>query len=333
MSFSGRLIGLTRKSLLKCRPRNKFCNWARIHSACVLFSNYEKEGERLKENIGQNIPKEAGAQDSTRWEPLEELEKRLEEISWDIDALFEKTKQDAEMTAVEQYFAGREEHPHETEEGNVVASSNIAREYKFLFGTPDPYKDILKDVLCGGCGSILHCTDPGMPGYMSSELYKTLTREELQKSKCTRCNLMEQYDIMLEVKASDSEFSTILSKIKFEKSLILVIVDLTDIENSLIKNLFEHIGKRRPLYIIGNKVDLIPNDGRGYLTRIRKTLMKACEENGLNPSGQNIKHVALLSGKTGYGVEDLVTKLLVDWKFLGNIGLIFIYTVKYNVIL
>ena len=77
-------------------------------------------------------------------------------------------------------------------------------------------------------------------------------------------------------------------------------------------SLLELVADCRPTYIIGNKVDLLPRDAPGYLDRIKQSVMKLCEEHGVAA-----QHVALISAKTGYGVEKLITRLLRDWKLKG----------------
>ena len=70
--------------------------------------------------------------------------------------------------------------------------------------------------------------------------------------------------------------------------------------------------EKRPAYIIGNKVDLLPRDAPGYLDRIQQSVLTLCEERGITA-----QHVALISAKTGYGIEKLITRLLRDWKLKG----------------
>jgi hypothetical protein len=47
-------------------------------------------------------------------------------------------------------------------------------------------------------------------------------------------------------------------------------------------------------------------------------LFEECEKVGLNPSGRNIKNICVVSAKTGYGIENLVSHLMVNWKYNGN---------------
>lgn len=67
--------------------------------------------------------------------------------------------------------------------------------------------------------------------------------------------------------------------------------------------------------MVGNKIDLLPQDSRGYLYRIQKVLEESIKKSSL--SGANIQHVALISAKTGFGVEDLITKLHSLWEYKG----------------
>jgi 50S ribosomal subunit-associated GTPase HflX len=75
-------------------------------------------------------------------------------------------------------------------------------------------------------------------------------------------------------------------------------------------------GHKQPVVVVGNKVDLLPPDSRGYLHHIQKCLAESLTHSGIPSS--NIKHVALLSAKTGYGVEELITKLHSLWAYQGN---------------
>jgi len=76
------------------------------------------------------------------------------------------------------------------------------------------------------------------------------------------------------------------------------------------------LGHKQPVVVVGNKVDLLPADSRGYLHHIQKCLAESLTHSGIPSS--NIKHVALLSAKTGYGVEELITKLHNLWEYRGN---------------
>ena len=58
---------------------------------------------------------------------------------------------------------------------------------------------------------------------------------------------------------------------------------------------------------LGNKVDLLPPDYyAGYMKNWNETLRSALKASGL-ADRFNILNTSLVSAKTGYGVEDLIT--------------------------
>lgn len=61
------------------------------------------------------------------------------------------------------------------------------------------------------------------------------------------------------------------------------------------------------MYISGNKLDLLPPDARtGYLKLFRETLREELKKAGF-ADRFNILHTTLVSAKTGFGIEDLIT--------------------------
>ncbi|XP_076439577.1 nitric oxide-associated protein 1-like [Babylonia areolata] len=260
---------------------------------------------------------------------IQQLQKTLEDIKWDADAtklrmnvegLEEEDEVESDdhepdgelpmMTTIEDIYLDDEVHTR-----TIGQRSKNNQKIK---GTPDPSIHA-SDVPCSGCGATLHCQDPVIPGYMPSEKFKCLTRDDMRTSMCQRCFLINTYNMYLNVRVSAETYPQIIQKIKHTKALVIVVVDLFDIENSVYKDLLKHIGTSRPLFIVGNKVDLIPRDSRGYLERTRQRLLEMCSSAGLNPTGKNIKHVCLVSAKTGYGIESLVTKLMTAWQLKGHV--------------
>lgn len=67
-------------------------------------------------------------------------------------------------------------------------------------------------------------------------------------------------------------------------------------------------------------MDLLPGDSIGYLKRIKESLMKEIEKTSLQEA--NIKYVSLISAKTGYGVEDLISAMFKLWLYKGDVFLI-----------
>lgn len=114
------------------------------------------------------------------------------------------------------------------------------------------------------------------------------------------------------------------------QALVVLVVDVTDFPNSVYKDLPRLVGHKRPVFVVGNKVDLLPKDTDGYLTRTGHMISDYMEKLGFTNTNF-IKHVTLVSAKTGYGIEKLVSRLMTDWhrKGLCN-GMLYFDSVKSN---
>ena len=183
------------------------------------------------------------------------------------------------------------------------------------YGTPDPDSEV-SSVPCGGCGALLHCKDSEIPGYLPSEIFKGQNNLELKSLICQRCHFMKYYHTSLDVKVSPEEYPQLLSVIKEKKCAVILMVDLTDFPGSIWPNISSLIGRRTPVFVVGNKIDLLPQDSSRFLERVNESLLNAVCEAGINR--RNIKHVGLISAKSGYGIEELINKLQNLWKYRGS---------------
>lgn len=189
---------------------------------------------------------------------------------------------------------------------------------KVNYGTSD--KSIaISEIPCGGCGALLHCQDHTVPGYIPSEVFKEMTKEELRDSKCQKCHKMQYHKTLIDIRATDDRAHEIMKEIQDNRRcMVMLIVDLLDIENSIPDLFRQLIPSKKPIFVIGNKVDIIPQDHPDYLDSVHQTLVDACINCGLEQ--HNVKHVTLISAKTGFGVETLISKLLQDWGMSGKLA-------------
>lgn len=188
-----------------------------------------------------------------------------------------------------------------------------------IYGTPDVGEPV-SDSCCSGCGAVLHCTASDVAGYLPSEKYKVLLEEErLKKAVCQRCYLLTHHQKALAVKMSKEEYRNIVSGIKSHKALVLLIVDLLDVPESIVPDLLGLIGKNKHIVVLGNKIDLLPRDSDNYLQRIKRQLSQYCADAGI---GDNVKDIHLISAKTGYGIENLISSLQRSWKYKGDVYLV-----------
>lgn len=190
------------------------------------------------------------------------------------------------------------------------------------YGSADPKAEI-SNVPCGGCGAFLHCNDHSIPGFIPKEIYQNCGKPgatPLTGIICQRCYFLKNYNLALQVRVSPDDYPKVLKSINLKKSLVVLIVDLLDFPCSIWPGMPDLFDSKQPFIIVGNKIDLLPQDGPGFINRITNCLKENLLLSGF--ANANIKHIALISAKTGFGVEDLITKLHSIWQYKGDVFLI-----------
>lgn len=180
------------------------------------------------------------------------------------------------------------------------------------YGKSDPSIAPSK-VPCSGCGAHLHCTSQNIPGFIPAQKFTLFNEKELESQRCQRCEFLTKYNVSLNVTVSDEEYPNLITKINSNKSLVIILVDLLDFPCSVWPGIVNLIGEKHLIYIVGNKVDLLPKDDRFYLERIKESLKESLKSTHISRESK-IRDVSLISAKNGFGVDNLVTKLLRDLK-------------------
>nr|XP_061793235.1 nitric oxide-associated protein 1-like [Nerophis lumbriciformis] len=188
-----------------------------------------------------------------------------------------------------------------------------------IFGTADPEEPI-GNCHCSGCGAVLHCVDATVPGYLPGEKYKALLQEGgLEDATCQRCHLFRHHQKAMDLSVSKEEFRNIVRSIRSQKGLVLLVVDLLDLPDSIIPDLLDLVGPDKRVVVVGTKIDVLPADSPDYLRRIRRQLAGYCQDAGY---GDRVLDVCLVSAKTGYGVEALISGLQRMWRYKGDVYLV-----------
>lgn len=200
------------------------------------------------------------------------------------------------------------------EERNLEEENSIPS-WTSEYGTPDPSIDV-SNVPCGGCGALLHCQNSSIPGYLPSELFGHCGLEDLRTMVCQRCHFMQKYNTALSVQVDPVDYPKLLYPLKKKRALIILMVDLTDFPCSIWPNIVDCIGTNKPVVVVGNKLDLLPGDFPGWVNHVQKILVQSL------PKEINIKHTAVVSAKTGFGIEELINKLHALWQTKGDVYLI-----------
>uniref|UniRef100_A0AAG5DUM1 G domain-containing protein n=1 Tax=Anopheles atroparvus TaxID=41427 RepID=A0AAG5DUM1_ANOAO len=267
----------------------------------------------LKQLQGEQFNELYGADDSTK-QPEQQL---------DASNIHQMPYRRAGMAVIKTSIA-EEEHDKKITTGAWMSDYEYYDEDEesdttSFYGTPDP-NEPSSHIPCGGCGALLHCIEPSIPGYLPSQLFKQKSKEQLMTTICQRCHFLKHYNIAVNVTVSAEDYIDMISSIKNKKALAVLLVDLLDFPCSIWPGLAEILGPHRPIVVAGNKVDLIPQASPGYLENVRQCLTKSIIDSGFARS--NIKHVSLISANTGYGVEELITRIHNVWGTRGDVYLV-----------
>ncbi|XP_013100585.2 nitric oxide-associated protein 1 [Stomoxys calcitrans] len=257
------------------------------------------------------------------------LEKQEEHMSYGLKrSLINKLKRDRKRQQKELqlgYGNSSTEIPknwmdeYEYYSGPLKTAVGEDQEVENTLGTADPSVQASK-VPCNGCGAHLHCNHHTRPGFIPLEIFNGRTTKELKTIVCQRCHFLKHYNIALDVEVTPETYVETISRIQDQYALAIVIVDLLDFPSSIWPDMQQVLGSKRPVFIVGNKVDLLPRDCNGYLDHIKLCLKEEIIKTGFDK--MNIKYVSLISAKTGYGVEELITQLQKIWAYKGDVYLV-----------
>lgn len=136
---------------------------------------------------------------------------------------------------------------------------------------------------------------------------------------CQRCHFLKHYNTSLKVQVKPDEYVEMLSQIE-ERALVVLLVDLTDMHSSIWPGIVDVLGSTRPVFVVGNKVDLLPQDSPDYLVNIKNTLETTLV--GLGITRANIRYISLVSAQTDFGIEEMITDLYSFWRYNGNVYLV-----------
>ncbi|CAH1967702.1 unnamed protein product [Acanthoscelides obtectus] len=190
------------------------------------------------------------------------------------------------------------------------------------YGTPNPNSRV-SNVPCGGCGALLHCKDPSIPGYIPSEIFDNHKRDgaaTLQSIICQRCYFLKEHNTALQVSVSAEDYPKILSSIRDKQALVVLMVDLMDFPCSIWPGLADILGPQMPIHVVGNKVDLLPKDQDKFLKHVSEMLIEELKMCGFGSA--NILGVSLISAKTGFGVENFISCLTRYWNVRGDVYIV-----------
>ncbi|MGX7091292.1 ribosome biogenesis GTPase YqeH [Hutsoniella sourekii] len=148
---------------------------------------------------------------------------------------------------------------------------------------------------CIGCGTQIQTEDPKQAGYLpASALAKGLEKGEFY---CQRCFRLRNYNELQDLDLDEDVFLDRLSQIAYDEAFIINVIDIFDVEGSVISGLHRFIGSQ-PFIVVANKVDLLPKAVK--LSRVKHWLQHELAQYGLKP-----QEIILASAKKPGSLEAL----------------------------
>ncbi|WP_085991843.1 ribosome biogenesis GTPase YqeH [Oceanobacillus senegalensis] len=153
----------------------------------------------------------------------------------------------------------------------------------------------MEHIFCQGCGAKIQTEKPDKIGYTPKS---SLEKENVM---CKRCFRLKHYNEIQDVSISDDDFLKMVSSIRNASGLVVHVIDIFDVNGTLIKSLPRIIGDN-PIILVGNKVDLLPKS-----TNKRK-LVQWLQGEAKN-AGIKVLDVFLISSIKGHGMDDLTYQI------------------------
>lgn len=148
----------------------------------------------------------------------------------------------------------------------------------------------MEKVYCQGCGALIQSTNPDEVGYTPKS---TLNKESVL---CKRCFRLKHYNEIQDVSMTDDDFLTMVSQIRDTDGLVVHVIDIFDVNGSMIKSLPRIIGNKSIL-LVGNKIDLLPKSTNKR--KLTQWLQATANEAGIKVEG-----IYLISSVRGYGLTE-----------------------------
>ncbi len=210
---------------------------------------------------------------------------------------------------------------HEEDQGRpdteepLQLEKSLSKDELFRYGSSDPTIPA-SEVPCGGCGALLHCNDPKMPGFVPVEMFEDKSPEALRLVSCQRCHILREYNVALKVSVPPDKYTDTIRHLHTKRALVLLIVDLLDFPGSVWPGILDLLGTNKRIILVGNKTDLLPQDSPDYLKRIHKSMREVFLEkcnNGLITHDPNMVSSVLVSARTGFHIERLIDIIYSSW--------------------
>jgi ribosome biogenesis GTPase YqeH len=156
----------------------------------------------------------------------------------------------------------------------------------------------MEETRCIGCGSIIQSENPKKAGFVPSSKLSSENEDLI----CRRCFRLKNYNEIIPLEITKDDYLKIINEIAKTDSLIVKIIDIFDIEGSLIPQI-QKITNYNDLIIVANKRDLLPKAVKD--SKLIHHLKKILADNEVKP-----QHLYLMSALKNQNIDEIFEDIL-----------------------
>ncbi|MGT2929430.1 ribosome biogenesis GTPase YqeH [Streptococcus dentasini] len=158
----------------------------------------------------------------------------------------------------------------------------------------------MEELLCIGCGAKIQSENKEAAGYTPRSSVEKATESD-SDLYCQRCFRLRHYNDIVDVHISDDEFLTLLHEVGDSQALVVNVVDIFDLNGSVIPGLSRFVSGNDVL-LVGNKKDILPKSVKD--SKVTQWLRERAHEEGLRPVD-----VLLTSAQNHYAIKELIERI------------------------
>ena len=151
---------------------------------------------------------------------------------------------------------------------------------------------------CSGCGALIQSEDQNKAGYINKEVLKKRKDSDFY---CKRCFELKHYNKNTVLEIENDDYFSNLEQIKKDKGLIVYIVDLLDLDGTIIESINE-LFKSENILLVVNKVDL-------FLDSLNRNKILQYVRKYLKDKNIKVKDAFLMSSFEEEDINSLIEKI------------------------
>lgn len=154
------------------------------------------------------------------------------------------------------------------------------------------------NLICLGCGIALQTDRKDSLGFIPKS---SIDNDNLL---CQRCFKLRHYNEQTIVPLDSDDYLHMVSTINKTRSLIVHIIDIFDVNGTLLTNLPRIVGNN-PILLVGNKVDLLPKSTNQR--KLKDWLFRMAKDAGIK-----VLDVYLVSSEKGHYLDELAVRMEME---------------------